>query len=48
MLSPIARQLLVQHYQRMFEPLTDFPVAVRTNTAPGCPELSLMRIQTRP
>lgn len=48
MLSPIARQLLVQHYQRMFEPLNDCPVAVRTNTVPGCPELSLMRILTRP
>lgn len=47
MLSPIAKQLLVQHYQRMFEPLNDCPVAVRTNTVPGYPELSLMRMLSR-
>ena len=47
MLNPIARQLLVQHYQRMFEPLNDCPVAVRTNTVPGYPELSLMRMLSR-
>lgn len=47
MLSHTAQVLLKQHYQRMFEPLNDCPVAVRTNTAPGFPELQVMRMLAR-
>lgn len=47
MLNPIARRLLEQHYMNLFQPLNDSPVAVRRNTPPGCPDLSVMRMLSR-
>jgi len=47
MLNPIARNLLEQHYKKLFQPLGDCTFSRRTNPRKGCPDLTVMRLLSR-
>lgn len=45
--NPLARNLLEQHYKKLFQPLGECTFTSRNNSRGGCPDLTVMRMLSR-